>query len=361
MGTKDGFRMPPNSIPEEVVLRRFYSGNPIRNKSHFPIVFRRISMRVFTLCFFVLLVAGSAFAQGTDQGIRDTLFIESVTWTYTSEADSISPAISLYGWSDNGPASMSLALKCSWESSGYDGTRWNVLSTGVSDVDSLFYVHSWTHDPGTPGTVKTHNKAVLDPDYKAPINQSGYNGILIGELDLTNTPILPLSARKKIGELRLRYIGGPSNGTPNTTVIEIDSNFFPPAGTYKWTVPGSEGYGPYLTGGVITFQNLLTDAEDVVDPIVPQSFELGQNYPNPFNPTTTIKFFVASRQFVNLSVYNILGQRVKTLVSTDLDSGPQEVRWDGTDESGAEVSSGIYFYKMSAGDFVDTKKMLLMK
>ncbi len=94
---------------------------------------------------------------------------------------------------------------------------------------------------------------------------------------------------------------------------------------------------------------------------LPESFELSQNYPNPFNPTTTIKYFLPEVANVELTIVNIMGQTVRTLVSTLQAPGEHAVTWDGRDQSGVPVSSGIYLYRMNAGDFTQTRKMVLMK
>ncbi len=86
------------------------------------------------------------------------------------------------------------------------------------------------------------------------------------------------------------------------------------------------------------------------------------NYPNPFNPATTISFSVAqTSSFVNLEVFNIKGQKVKTLVDETLPAGQHSVAWNGTDANGKPVSSGIYFYKMKCSNYSSTKKMILLK
>jgi subtilisin family serine protease len=94
---------------------------------------------------------------------------------------------------------------------------------------------------------------------------------------------------------------------------------------------------------------------------VPANFSLDQNYPNPFNPTTHISFALPSDSKVSLNIYNIMGQKVKTLVDGITKAGTHTVTWDGTNEQGESVASGIYFYKLSAGDKVITKKMSLVK
>jgi hypothetical protein len=95
--------------------------------------------------------------------------------------------------------------------------------------------------------------------------------------------------------------------------------------------------------------------------VLPTEFDLAQNAPNPFNPSTQISFALPSAAKVSLTVYNVLGQQVKTLVDEYMTAGYQTVTWDGTDNSSASVASGIYFYRITAGEFADTKKMLLLK
>ena len=94
---------------------------------------------------------------------------------------------------------------------------------------------------------------------------------------------------------------------------------------------------------------------------LPQEFSLGQNYPNPFNPDCEIRYALPADAEVTLSIYNVLGQKVRTLVEEHQASGQKTVSWDGTDERGNKAASGIYFYRIKAGEFEDTKKMILMK
>ncbi|SYZ72543.1 Peptidase S8 and S53 subtilisin kexin sedolisin (fragment) [Candidatus Zixiibacteriota bacterium] len=94
---------------------------------------------------------------------------------------------------------------------------------------------------------------------------------------------------------------------------------------------------------------------------IPMEFALYQNYPNPFNPGTSISFYLPEHSKINLTVYNILGEKVKTLADGEFEAGSHAVTWDGTNQAGAGVASGIYFYKMTAGDKSVTKKMSLLK
>ena len=97
------------------------------------------------------------------------------------------------------------------------------------------------------------------------------------------------------------------------------------------------------------------------DPAVPTEFALEQNYPNPFNPTTEIAYALPKQLKVNLSIYNSLGQRIATLVDKKQPAGYYNVTWSAKDQYGNAVSSGVYFYRLEAGEFVSTMKMLFIK
>jgi plastocyanin len=85
------------------------------------------------------------------------------------------------------------------------------------------------------------------------------------------------------------------------------------------------------------------------------------NYPNPFNPSTTIRYTLAEEAYVTLKIYNTLGQEVATLANELQTAGDKSAVWNGTNQEGARVSSGIYIYRIQAGDFVRTQRMILMK
>jgi len=104
-----------------------------------------------------------------------------------------------------------------------------------------------------------------------------------------------------------------------------------------------------------------TDVGDHGDNPLPEDFSLTQNYPNPFNPITNIEFALPVRTEVSLDIYNIMGQKVQSLVKGTLPAGSHTVTWDGTDLSGVQVATGVYFYRLKAGDDIETRKMLLMK
>lgn len=94
---------------------------------------------------------------------------------------------------------------------------------------------------------------------------------------------------------------------------------------------------------------------------LPTTYSLSANYPNPFNPETKIEFAVPKNDIVTIAVYNLLGEKIKTLTSKIFTPGYYSVYWSGKDEAGINVSSGIYFYRLISGDFIQSRKMILMK
>ena len=109
----------------------------------------------------------------------------------------------------------------------------------------------------------------------------------------------------------------------------------------------------------IGFSSNDPDPED--PPQLPTSIELMQNYPNPFNPTTSINYTISNNSAVQLDIFNIKGQKVSTLVNEQKDPGTYNVEWNGTNSSGTNVSSGIYLYRLTSEDIINTKKMVLLR
>jgi|GEM_PF-549101 len=107
------------------------------------------------------------------------------------------------------------------------------------------------------------------------------------------------------------------------------------------------------------YSGSVSSDENIVQSVC--KVELMNNYPNPFNPETTIQFTTENTENTEIIIFNIKGQKVKTLINKELDAGYHSVIWDGRDDNDLPVSSGIYFYKMKAGDFTSVRKMLLMK
>ncbi len=131
-----------------------------------------------------------------------------------------------------------------------------------------------------------------------------------------------------------------------------------PAGNYTHvTKSRSTGstYWAVRDNGGISKGALLTGIQPIAENI-PLGFRLAQNYPNPFNPSTNIKFSLPKGSFTTLIVYDELGRQVNELVSEDLKAGTYEVNFDAS-----ELPSGTYFYKLTSGNFIETKRMILIK
>ena len=95
--------------------------------------------------------------------------------------------------------------------------------------------------------------------------------------------------------------------------------------------------------------------------IRPRTINLSQNFPNPFNPSTTIKFDLPKTTEIDLYIYNAMGQRIRTLLKGSLNAGQHQVEWDGKNDDGHGVPSGIYFYQLRAGDYNKIMKMIFAK
>lgn len=237
---------------------------------------------------------------------------------------------------------------------------------------------------------------------------TGGNNFTAGNLiSITNSHIVPSNG----SNFKIQYLGdNPDDSVRNLFVdgidpIEIDSNYSEREMFYtlrqfrayelaylsdgKKTVPPNE-ITPESDLGLaisdIVQNNSFEDVTNIVymldtipvgssdssavhktvvhiedSPNIPKEFSLSQNYPNPFNPKTNIKYGLKHDVQVKITVYDIMGRVVKTLVDEYQTAGYKSVIWDGTNGSNREISSGVYFYKIEAGSFVSTKKMLLLK
>jgi len=171
---------------------------------------------------------------------------------------------------------------------------------------------------------------------------------------------LDLNTQIAVGEdgIILRTTNGGANWTSQSSgtmnylyaVSFSDSN--------NGTAVGRLGTILKTTNGGVTFIS-----EDPI-PTKPNSFLLSQNYPNPFNPSTVISYQLPVIGFVTLKVYDILGREVTTLVDEEKPAGEYEVEFNAsnlTSRQGSALTSGIYFYQLKAGDFIETRKMVLLK
>jgi len=170
----------------------------------------------------------------------------------------------------------------------------------------------------------------------------------------------------------------PDGTTPSLTAAFIPANasFLDNGngtGAFDFT-PNAAQVGVHIvffivSDGVLADTAVVTITADLVNDIeddnhrdvLPSHVELSQNYPNPFNPVTTIEYSIPRRCNVRLDIYNSLGRKVRTLIDQEEWAGSHLTTWDGTSRFGETVSTGVYFYRLQAGDSVEMKKMLLVR
>ena len=155
-------------------------------------------------------------------------------------------------------------------------------------------------------------------------------------------------------------------GTNNVMVTSLDGQVFSHSHSYnsaehewKWYVNTTDDITYlYMIRAVV---QVGATGTEVIEELLPQEFALNQNYPNPFNPTTNITYSIPEKSNVRLTIYDVLGKEVASLVNEEMASGTYKTTWNGKDSFGHKVSSGIYFYSIRAGNFVQTHKMMLLK
>ncbi len=216
------------------------------------------------------------------------------------------------------------------------------LALQVSSTDLIYSSTSFT---GTRGDI-------------AYTKQAAINGqqLLISLIFDESTPLPPGS-----GSLaRILFNIDPS---ADEGIVTIDSATYLDVQSTEFILTENDGnasFTPYFTAGQVEIK-WPTDLEDIQTEVLPTSFALGQNVPNPFNPATRISFDLPRASEVQLDVFNILGQKVRTLVDDYLPAGTHEVIFDGRGDQYQILASGVYFYRLEAGEFRQSLKMTLMK
>ncbi len=249
---------------------------------------------------------------------------------------------------------------------GFIGVGKSATGGGLLQLQPLT---SSVYDGVTQSVEVNHNNFVLDPGYsaaypdtvlatprydnnmQAAVTASGFDTTNISE-QLTFTKGTPSFA-----DLIPLYWNDPALSSSTTAVgLRVDStyDFSYPATVQSYTA-GSDG----KPLGSLDWFDISTAVKEKIS--TPGNFSLSQNYPNPFNPTTIIKYQIAKESNVSLAIYNTLGQMVKTLVNTIQPAGSYSITWNGTNQAGLKLSSGIYFYRLNAGNFVVVKKMMMLK
>lgn len=158
-------------------------------------------------------------------------------------------------------------------------------------------------------------------------------------------------------------VGGTTISSKTTTSIDYvwvsKTDFLVASVTSK----DGETNPNYTTAASFTrlFSRTTAVASPRAEVNIPADFALAQNFPNPFNPATEISFQIARAGQAELSIYNIAGEKVRTLVSGDMPAGSHSIKWDGKNERGQRLASGTYIYRLQAGNFGEAKKMLLLQ
>ena len=166
------------------------------------------------------------------------------------------------------------------------------------------------------------------------------------------------------------HIGYTPLGPPETDTVAIVSDDGLPPGTEHRSIEFYDGvwvtmYDDWEVDLNFMIRALVEKTTDVEEEqftaVEPSRYELFQNYPNPFNPQTKVRYYLPKATWVTLTIHNVLGQRVRTLVDEYQNAGAKTLLWDGKDNHLKEVASGIYFYRLKTGEFNQTKKMVLIK
>jgi hypothetical protein len=144
--------------------------------------------------------------------------------------------------------------------------------------------------------------------------------------------------------------------------VEMDGSILP-AGSYDINlgVMSNDPANPMVTIPTHVVVDSTVTITGVTDDQVPSVYRLHPNYPNPFNPTTTIRYDLPAPEDVHVVIYNVRGERVRVLVDEHQLAGRHEAGWDGRNSRGESVASGVYLYRIVAGEFVSTRKMTLLK
>ncbi len=160
------------------------------------------------------------------------------------------------------------------------------------------------------------------------------------------------------GDANDPFPGGTNTTTFDATTTPSSDSYT--SGTSFVKVDNISPSGSVMYADLIV--SLSADINDDLDrTLLPMSVELEQNYPNPFNPSTQISFTTTTAVDLRLEIYNVLGQKVRSLIDGTVSPGTHTVTWDGKDDGNDEVAAGIYLYKLTTDDIIDTKKMILVR
>ena len=247
------------------------------------------------------------------------------------------------------------------------------LGTSITSATHIISISSYPDNTVTQQAVFKNNNIFLDTNFTneyaaltqpvlAPVafdslsqsyvTKEGFSNTIINEpLKFVKEPALPLLSLST-------YWNNPNGTQVDMDTVNQTSFNFSYANTYTSFTESTDGKP---LGAVSWFGLNLTGINGKISNNLPSQYELQQNYPNPFNPTTTIQYSLVQPGEIKLEVYNMLGQLVLTLVDKFQAAGTHSAVWNGSNNYGQKVASGIYFYQLTAGNFVTVKKMIMLK
>jgi len=253
----------------------------------------------------------------------------------------------------------------------------DISGDGIDDIWVNRHKRNYIYFGGNP--FDTIADIVVDYDDMSPavafagdINDDGYNDVALLENGELSSGISYIYCQPGMDTLidAIFSLEGFHDAWPEGGVVEV-------AIDYSWAgdingdgiddvlISAFESYSNWQDEGLIYIQSgkygfpLGVADENPVS--IPDQIELSQNYPNPFNSGTVIKFTLPRSGFTTLSIYNLLGDKVVGLVNQNLQVGEHKIAWEGNDDNGNPVATGVYFYRITSGDYSQTKKMILLK
>ena len=152
-----------------------------------------------------------------------------------------------------------------------------------------------------------------------------------------------------------RTYGGINNDGGSSVRQTFDGGYIVAGGTESFGAGNSDIYL------IKTNASGMTPVEEENPERTESSYNLSQNYPNPFNSETIVQYHIPQKSWVTIKVFNMLGKEIKTLVDREEEPRDNTVRWDGKDNNNSTVPSGVYIYRIRAGDFVKSKKLILLR
>jgi hypothetical protein len=302
------------------------------------------------LAVVVLLLAGSVQSQEVIAGVYELVAVDSAAFK-AGTSDTIKTGQTMRFWltMDNNSVYNVVGSSNGFEVYSPDGATWTTTT-----------IDTFSH-----GGVAVFGKTQYDGGYffnTYSINGQGSDTVAIGGFSIFGVGMEPNTRFDSAYTITAGPIPGGIAQDNHGKHLCIDTVFNYGPNEWTWSDIVDPSVIRPAWGGPYCW--VIWDQETPVKEhggALPGSFALAQNYPNPFNPSTEIKFDLPEKSHVTLTIYNVLGQEVKVLVNEDLSAGNYSEVWDGRDARGKQVTTGVYFYKLQAGTWSETKKMTFLK